>query len=152
MDGQNIAFEYRYAEGKRDRAPELAAELVRLKVDSIVVAGGAFPIRAAMNAIKTIPIVLTGPGSDPVWAGYVETLARPGGNVTAHAAREGEMDYEKGKKARGLHSNLTSHWSYQLPGAEICRGSAAVAGSCSCLERRSKPIALTSRRTSRPSS
>ena len=55
--------------------------------------------QAAKNATKTIPIVLTGAGSDPVWAGYVETLARPGGNVTAHAAREGEMDYEKGKKA-----------------------------------------------------
>jgi hypothetical protein len=89
-------------------------------------------------------------GSDPVWAGYIETLARPGGNVTAHAARKREMGYEKGEKARGLLGDLTSHWSYQLLGAEICRGSAAVAGSCSCLERSSKPIALTSRRTSRP--
>jgi putative ABC transport system substrate-binding protein len=82
MEGQNIATEYRYAEGKQDRAPELAAELVRLKVDIIVVAGGAGPIRAAKNATKTIPIVMVGQGSDPVEAGLVESLARPGGNVT----------------------------------------------------------------------
>ena len=61
IEGQNIAIEYRYAEGKRDRAPELAAELVRLKVDIIVVAGGAPVIRAAKNATKTIPIVMMGP-------------------------------------------------------------------------------------------
>ena len=82
VEGQNIAFEYRYAEGKRDRYPELAAELVRLKVDMIVVAGGVAPIQAAKNATKTIPIVMVGPGIDPVKAGLVESLARPGGNVT----------------------------------------------------------------------
>ncbi len=60
IEGQNIAIEYRYAEGKRDRAPELVAELVRLKVDIIVVTGGGWLIRAAMNATKTIPIVMTG--------------------------------------------------------------------------------------------
>ena len=60
IEGQNIAIEYRYAEGKRDRFPELAAELVRLKVDIIVVAGGAATIRAAKNATKTIPIVMVG--------------------------------------------------------------------------------------------
>ena len=82
IEGQNIAIEYRYAEGKRDRLPELAAELVRLKVDIIVVAGGTTPIRAAKNATKTIPIVMVGAGVDPVEAGLVESLARPGGNVT----------------------------------------------------------------------
>ena len=82
IEGQNIAIEYRYAEGKRDRYPELAAELVRLKVDIIVVAGGTGPIRAAKNATKTIPIVMTGLGADPVEAGLIESLARPGGNVT----------------------------------------------------------------------
>jgi putative tryptophan/tyrosine transport system substrate-binding protein len=81
IEGQNIAIEYRYMEGKRDRAPELAAELVRLKVDIILVAVGA-TIRAAKNATKTIPIVMVGPGPDPVKAGLVESLARPGGNVT----------------------------------------------------------------------
>ena len=82
IEGQNIAIEYRYAEGKLDRFPELAAELVRLKVDIIVVAGGDPLIRAAKNATKTIPIVMTGAGLDPVEAGLVESLARPGGNVT----------------------------------------------------------------------
>jgi putative ABC transport system substrate-binding protein len=82
IEGQNIAFEYRYAEGKRDRFPELLAELVRFKVDIIVVAGGAIPVQAAKNATKTTPIVMVGPGTDPVEAGLVESLARPGGNVT----------------------------------------------------------------------
>jgi putative tryptophan/tyrosine transport system substrate-binding protein len=82
MEGENIAIEYRYGEGKVDRVPELAAELVRLKVDIIVVAGGDAWIRAAKNATKTIPIVMVGGGIDPVKAGLVESLARPGGNVT----------------------------------------------------------------------
>ena len=60
IEGQNIAIEYRYTEGKRDRLPELAAELVRLKVDIIVVAGGTIAVRAAKNATKTIPIVMAG--------------------------------------------------------------------------------------------
>jgi putative ABC transport system substrate-binding protein len=82
VEGQNIGFEYRYAEGKRDRLPELAAELVRLKVDIIVALGGDPLILAAKNATKTIPIVMVGAGFDPVEAGFVESLARPGGNVT----------------------------------------------------------------------
>ena len=82
IEGQNIAIEYRYAEGKRDRLPELAAELVRLKVDIIVAAGGDPVIQAARNATNTIPIVMMGQGSDPVRAGLIESLARPGGNVT----------------------------------------------------------------------
>jgi putative tryptophan/tyrosine transport system substrate-binding protein len=82
IEGQNIAFEYRYAEGKRGRESELAAELVRLKVDIIVVAGADRTIQSAKNATKTIPIIMTGGGNDPVKAGYVESLAHPGGNVT----------------------------------------------------------------------
>jgi putative ABC transport system substrate-binding protein len=81
IEGQNIAIEYRYAEAKLDRLPALAAELVRLKVD-IIVTGGDPPVRAARNATKTIPIVMMGAGVDPVKAGYVESLARPGGNIT----------------------------------------------------------------------
>jgi putative tryptophan/tyrosine transport system substrate-binding protein len=91
IEGQNIAIEYRYAEGKVDRAPELAAELVRLKVDIIVVASGDQWIQAAKNATKTIPIVMTGQGSDPVRAGHVESLARPGGNVTGLTALGREL-------------------------------------------------------------
>ncbi len=90
IEGQNIATEYRYGEGKIDLAPELLAELVRLKVDIIVVAGGDQWIRAAKNATKTIPIVMIGAGADPVVAGLVDSLARPGGNVTGvtNLARE----------------------------------------------------------------
>ena len=82
VEGQNIAIDYRYAEGKVDRLPALAAELVRLKVDIILVAGGDLVTLAAKNATTTIPIVMTGGGSDPVEAGHVASLARPGGNVT----------------------------------------------------------------------
>jgi putative ABC transport system substrate-binding protein len=82
IDGQNITIEYRSAKGKPDRVPELAADLVRLKVDIIVAGGGDPVVRAAKNATKTIPIVMTGAGIDPVVAGHVESLARPGGNVT----------------------------------------------------------------------
>jgi putative ABC transport system substrate-binding protein len=81
VEGQNIASEYRYAEGKLDRHPALAAELVRLKVDIVVVDGGPSTIRAVMNATKTIPIIMVA-GADAVEAGLVESLARPGGNVT----------------------------------------------------------------------
>ena len=90
IEGQNIAIEYRYAEGKRDRFAELAAELVRLKVDIILVAVGA-TIRAAKNATKTIPIVMAGPPTDPVEQGLVESLARPGGNVTGVTSHSREL-------------------------------------------------------------
>ena len=80
-EGQNISIEYRYAAGKSDRPAELAAELLRLTVDMLLVSGEP-AVHAAMNATKTIPIVLLGAGLDPVEAGYVKSLARPGGNVT----------------------------------------------------------------------
>jgi putative tryptophan/tyrosine transport system substrate-binding protein len=80
IEGQNITIEYRYAENRLDRLPELAAELARLKVEVIIAAGGV--ILPAKQATKAIPIVMTGSGSDPVKAGFVESLARPGGNIT----------------------------------------------------------------------
>ena len=91
VEGQNIAIEYRYAEGKPDRFPDLAAELVRLKVDIIVAAGGSVTVQAAKNATKTIPIVMMGGGLDPIKAGLVESLARPGGNVTGLTLLSGEL-------------------------------------------------------------
>jgi ABC-type uncharacterized transport system substrate-binding protein len=91
IEGRNIATEYRYAEGKIDWVPELAAQLVRLKVDVIVAAGGVITIRPAMNATKTIPIVMVGGGADPVKEGLVESLARPGGNVTGTTRLGGEL-------------------------------------------------------------
>ena len=80
MEGKNIVIEYRYAEGKLDRFPALAAELVRLKVDVIVTAGPA-PTRSAKEATATIPIVMA-LDDDPVGNGFVASLARPGGNIT----------------------------------------------------------------------
>jgi putative tryptophan/tyrosine transport system substrate-binding protein len=82
IEGQNIAFEYRYADGKRDRLPDLAAELVRLNLDVIVALGGDLLVRPIKNATKTIAIIMVGQGIDPVGEGLVESLARPGGNVT----------------------------------------------------------------------
>jgi putative tryptophan/tyrosine transport system substrate-binding protein len=91
LEGQNIATEYRYAEGKLDRLPELAAELVRLKLDIIVVSGGGRPVREVKNATKTIPIVMAGLPADPVELGLVESLARPGGNVTGLSSLSREL-------------------------------------------------------------
>ena len=80
IEGKNITIEYRFAEGKNDRLPELAADLVRLKIDLIVVAATPSAL-AAKKATTTIPIVMAS-GGDPVGAGLVASLARPGGNVT----------------------------------------------------------------------
>jgi putative tryptophan/tyrosine transport system substrate-binding protein len=80
VEGQNITVEARYGEERADRLHELAAELVQLRVD-VIVAGDSAAIRAAKQATRTIPIVMTVSG-DPVRAGYVASLARPGGNIT----------------------------------------------------------------------
>jgi len=80
VEGKDIVIEYRYAEGKFDRLPDLAGEIVHLKVDVIVVAQ-VDAIRAAKQATATIPIVMIGPG-DPVGLGLITSLARPGGNLT----------------------------------------------------------------------
>jgi putative tryptophan/tyrosine transport system substrate-binding protein len=84
IEGKSITIEYRFAEGQPERQTELAAELVRLKVDLIVVAGVG-PALAAKSATTTIPIVMASAG-DPVAAGLVASLARPGGNVTGFSA------------------------------------------------------------------
>jgi len=80
VEGHNVVYEYRYAEGKYERLPGLAAELVRAKVDAIVIEGSA-ATKAARNATKTIPIVMAQVG-DPVGSGFIQSLARPGANVT----------------------------------------------------------------------
>src|SRR5713226_6774876 len=90
IEGENIGIVYRYT-ANRDRVPELAAELVRLKVDIILASGGVPLIQAAKNETKTIPIVMTGGGSDPVKVGLIESLARPGGNVTGITLLGGEL-------------------------------------------------------------
>jgi putative tryptophan/tyrosine transport system substrate-binding protein len=89
VEGKNIVIEWRYAEGKLDRLPALAAELVRLKVD-IIVASAPPPIRSAKQATATIPIVMSY-DDDPVGNGFVASLAHPGGNITGLATLAPEL-------------------------------------------------------------
>jgi putative ABC transport system substrate-binding protein len=88
VEGQSIALEYRFAEGKLERLPELAAELVRLKVDIILADGGA-AVWAAQQVTETLPIVFTGSG--PVYQGLVASLARPGGTITGLTNQDPEL-------------------------------------------------------------
>jgi putative ABC transport system substrate-binding protein len=101
VEGKNILIEYRYAEGKSDRLANLAAELVRIKSDIIVTADTP-PIRAAKNATSKIPIVMA-VVADPVAAGLVASLARPGGNVTGLSTLAPELD---GKRLELLKETL----------------------------------------------
>ena len=90
IEGQNIAIEYRYAEGKHDRLPELAAELVRLKVDIIVVAGRGHDDPGGQECNQDDSHRYDGPGPILLEAGLVESLARPGGNVTGLTTLTGD--------------------------------------------------------------
>src|SRR5262245_3738082 len=89
IEGKNVTVEYRFAEQKNERLPELAAELVRLKVDVIVISGGATSL-PAKRATSTIPIVMA-TSTDPVGEGLVASLARPGGNVTGNSGLSPEL-------------------------------------------------------------
>jgi ABC-type uncharacterized transport system substrate-binding protein len=89
IEGKNIAIEYRYAEGQPKRQPEFAADLVRLKVDLIVVTRGPI-LSAVKKATSTIPIVMTN-AADPVGEGLIASLARPGGNVTGLSSLAPEL-------------------------------------------------------------
>ena len=91
IEGQNLVIEYRYAEGKAERYPDLAAELVRLKVDVIVTSPSPNLIRAAQRTTRTIPIVMLATPVDPVEAGFVVSLARPGGNITGLTNLRGKL-------------------------------------------------------------
>ena len=93
IEGKNIAFEYRFAEGKLDRLPGLAADLVRLKVDLIVVTTGNAAL-ASKKATSTIPIVMTNVG-DTVGQGLVASLARPGGNLTGFSGLQPELNTKR---------------------------------------------------------
>ena len=92
-EGKNLTIEFRWAEGKTDRLPELAAELVRLKVD-LIVTHGTLPLRAAKNATTTIPIVFAASG-DVIALGFVTSLARPGGNMTGSIFFASELNAKR---------------------------------------------------------
>ena len=109
IEGKNIAFEYRFAEEKPERLPELAADLVRLKVDLIVVTGTA-PALAAKNATTTIPIVMMST-PDPVGLGLVASLARPGGNVTGLLGFSTRAKHQKAGDTQGRSSQARPSWT-----------------------------------------
>jgi len=93
VEGQNVVVEYRFADANHDRLPDLAAELVRLRVD-VIAAGATAAVVAARDATRTIPIVMILP-YDPVGSGLVANLARPGGNITGLTATAGLEIYGK---------------------------------------------------------
>src|SRR3972149_2962501 len=117
IEGKNISIEYRFAEGKIDRLPELAADLVRLKVDLIVVTTSASAL-AAKSATTTIPIVMTG-SMDPVGAGLIASLARPGGNVTGVSSLTVELNTKRLEVLKDAVSKLAGVGLLRSPGASI---------------------------------
>ena len=105
IEGKNIAIEYRSAEVKLDRLPDLAAELVRLKVDVIVVSSNS-AIIALKQATRDIPIVMTVVG-DPVGAGFIQSLARPGGNITGLTSIAEELSGKRIELLKEISSKIT---------------------------------------------
>jgi putative ABC transport system substrate-binding protein len=130
VEGQSLAIEYRWAEGKIERLPDLAAELVRLKVDVIVASGGLPVAQAAQGATKAIPIIVTGP-ADPVATGLVASLARPGGNITGLAIISHELvgkELELLREVVPKVSRVAVLWNPTNPGNTLqLRGAEAAA-------------------------
>jgi putative tryptophan/tyrosine transport system substrate-binding protein len=120
VEGKSIAFEYRYGEGKIDRLPDLAAELVRLKVDVIVTTSTPTAM-AAKSATTTIPIVIFG-ATDPVGTGVVASLARPGGNITGVTVMNEELAgkrLELLKETTPKVSRVAVLWMSANPGSAL---------------------------------
>ena len=117
IEGKNITIEYRFAEQKLERLPELAADLVRLRVDLIVASGGPTPL-AAKKATSTIPIVMT-ISVDPVAEGLIASLARPGGNITGNASLVPELIGKRLEILKDAIPKLTRVGLLLAPGASI---------------------------------
>jgi ABC transporter substrate binding protein len=111
IEGKNIIIEYRLAEGKSDRLPELAVELVRLKVD-VIVASGTNPMQASKDATSMIPIVIASAG-DPVREGLITRLARPGGNITGVTNLSAELGGKTAGATQGDRSENHPKWDCQ---------------------------------------
>jgi putative ABC transport system substrate-binding protein len=135
VEGKNIVIEYRYAEGKLDRLRELAAELVRLKVD-VIVTGGSATTPAIKEATVTIPIVM-GFDNDPVGSGFVASLARPGGNITGLSALAPEISGKQLELLKEIvpklsrvavlgNSTLPGYYAQMLREVEIAAGAFGV--------------------------
>jgi putative tryptophan/tyrosine transport system substrate-binding protein len=133
IEGKNITFEYRFAEQKFERPAELATDLVRLKVDLILVSG-AQPASAAKNATTTIPIVMSN-AADPVGGGLINSLARPGGNVTGLAGLGSELITKRLEILKDAVPKLVRVGVLRLPGANI-------AGDLQLKELRHAAVAL----------
>jgi len=134
-EGQNIAVEFRYTEGRSDRAEEFAEELVRLNVD-VIVAHFVPAVDAAMEATRTIPIVMA-PHGAPLQLGAIDSLARPGGNVTGLSAMDAEIGGKRLQLLCELNPNLsciavlattTTTTRYSGPFVEDLRSAAKGAG------------------------
>src|SRR5947209_4137341 len=117
IEGKNITIEYRFADQKRERLPELAADLVRLKIDLIVASGGPTP-SAAKKATTTIPIMMT-TSPDPVGEGLVASLARPGGNVTGLSGLTPELNTKRLEILKGAVPKLARVGLLRNPRAGI---------------------------------
>ena len=140
VEGQNVAIEYRFADGKAERLPDLAAELVRLKVDVIATHSGA-PVRAAKQTTSTIPIVMAVIG-DPVADGTVASLARPGGNITGLTILSPELS---GKRLELLKEAVPGIARVAVLWTEAARGGAAqkeVKAAASALRLQLRPVVL----------
>jgi putative tryptophan/tyrosine transport system substrate-binding protein len=117
IEGQTIIVEWRFAEGKSDRVPQNAAELVRLKVD-VIVTGGSSDTLAARKATQTIPIVMT-QDSDPVGNGFVASLARPGGNITGLTSLSFELNGKRLELLKETLPRLSHVFVLQGPGTPV---------------------------------
>jgi putative ABC transport system substrate-binding protein len=117
IEGKNVIIEYRFAEQKFERLPELATDLVRLKVDLILVSG-AQPASAAKSATTTIPIVMSN-AANPVGGGLIASLARPGDNVTGLASLESELITKRLEILKDAVPKLARVGLLRLPGANI---------------------------------
>src|SRR6266852_2960051 len=135
VEGQNITLEFRYTDGRSDRAAELAVELVQLGVDAIV-AHFTPAVRAALGATQTIPIVMA-PAGAPLQSGFIQSLARPGGNVTGLSAMDAEIGGKRLQLLGDLIPNLArvavlassvSTDPFSRPFIDDMQGAATIAG------------------------